>query len=105
MARDNIIVDDPRLDPIWEECGKLGIPGAIHTSDPEAFFTPLDGHNERYEELKENPTWNFSGPQFPNKQKLLAERNHIIEKHPEVISSSGEGTKTWGCAAYHVALI
>jgi predicted TIM-barrel fold metal-dependent hydrolase len=77
-----IAVDDPRLDPIWEECGRLGIPVAIHTSDPEAFFTPLDRHNERYEELNENPTWNFSGPQFPGKDKLLAERNHAIEKHP-----------------------
>jgi len=77
-----IAVDDPRLDPIWEECGRLGIPVAIHTSDPTAFFTPLDRHNERYEELNENPTWNFSGPQFPGKDKLLAERNHAIEKHP-----------------------
>jgi uncharacterized protein len=75
-------VDDPRLDPVWEECGHLGIPVAIHTSDPEAFFTPLDRHNERYEELNENPTWNFSGSQFPSKDKLLAERNHIAEKHP-----------------------
>lgn len=77
-----IPVDDPRLDPIWEECGKLGIPVAIHTSDPEAFFTVLDRHNERYEELNVNPTWNFSGSQYPSKQKLLAERNHIVEKHP-----------------------
>jgi len=75
-------IDDPRLDPIWEECGRLRIPVAIHTSDPEAFFTPLDRHNERYEELNENPTWNFSGPQFPGKARLLAERNHVIEKHP-----------------------
>jgi len=77
-----IPVDDPRLDPIWEECGRLGIPVAIHTSDPEAFFTPPDQHNERYEELIENPTWNFSGPEFPSKEKLLAERNRIIERHP-----------------------
>jgi len=77
-----IAVDDPRLDPIWEECGRLGIPVAIHTSDPEAFFTPLDRHNERYEELNENPAWNFSAPQFRGKARLLAERNHVIEKHP-----------------------
>ena len=77
-----LAVDDPRLDPIWEECGRLGIPVAIHTTDPEAFFTPLDRHNERYEELNEHPDWSFSGPQFPSKDKLLAERNHIIEKHP-----------------------
>jgi uncharacterized protein len=77
-----IPVDDPRLDPIWEECGKLGIPVAIHTSDPEAFFTPIDNHNERYEELNSNPTWSFFGPQFPTKDTLLAQRNHMFEKHP-----------------------
>ena len=78
-----IPVDDPRLDPIWEECGKLGIPVAIHTTDPEAFFTPIDNHNERYEELNANPTWSFYGPQFPSKDTLLAQRNHVFEKHPQ----------------------
>ncbi len=33
-------IDDPRMDPVWEECGRLGIPVAIHSTDPEAFFTP-----------------------------------------------------------------
>lgn len=75
-------IDDPRLDPIWEECGRLGIPVAIHTSDPEAFFTPVDNHNERYEELHENPSWNFYGPGIPTKATLLAQRNHVFEKHP-----------------------
>ena len=37
-----IEVDDPRLDPIWEECGRLGIPVSIHVPDPEAFFHPVD---------------------------------------------------------------
>ena len=77
-----IPIDDPRLDPVWEECGRLGIPVAIHSTDPEAFFTPLDNHNERYEELITNPSWSFYGPQFPSKEALLAQRNHIIEKHP-----------------------
>lgn len=48
-------IDDARLDPAWKECGRLGIPVAIHTSDPEAFFTPVDRYNERYEELKAKP--------------------------------------------------
>jgi predicted TIM-barrel fold metal-dependent hydrolase len=77
-----VAIDDPRFDPIWEECGKLGIPVAIHTSDPEAFFKPTDSHNERYEELMHNPSWSFYGPQFPSKDTLLGERNHIIERHP-----------------------
>jgi uncharacterized protein len=77
-----VAVDDARMDPVWEECGRLRIPVAIHTSDPEAFFTPIDGRNERYEELMENPTWSFYGPKFPSKETLLAQRNHAIEKHP-----------------------
>ncbi len=75
-------VDDPRLDPVWEECGRLGIPVFIHVTDPEAFFTPVDGNNERYEELKQNPSWSFYGHGFPSKQEILEERNHIVEKHP-----------------------
>jgi uncharacterized protein len=78
-----IAIDDPRLDPIWEECGRLGIPVAIHVTDPEAFFIPVDNHNERYEELHQNPSWSFYGPNFPTKEALLAQRNHIIEKHPK----------------------
>jgi predicted TIM-barrel fold metal-dependent hydrolase len=77
-----VAVDDPRLDPIWEECGRLGIPVAIHTSDPVAFFRLTDNHNERYEELMQNPSWSFYGPAYPSKETLIAQRNHIIEKHP-----------------------
>lgn len=76
-------IDDARLDPAWAECGRLGIPVAIHTSDPEAFFTPVDGNNERYEELQANPSWSFYDHDFPSKQELLEERNRVIARHPE----------------------
>jgi uncharacterized protein len=76
-----VAVDDPRLDPVWEECGRLGIPVAIHTSDPVAFFKPTDNHNERYEELMLNPTWSFYGPEYPSKETLIEQRNHIFAKH------------------------
>jgi predicted TIM-barrel fold metal-dependent hydrolase len=77
-----VAIDDERMDPVWEECGRLGIPVAIHSTDPEAFFTPTDKHNERYEELMRNPTWSFYGSDFPSKEKLLEERNHVFAKHP-----------------------
>ena len=78
-----ITVDDPRLDPIWEECGKLGIPVSIHVSDPEAFFHPVDNTNERYEELLNHPDWSFYGPQFPTKEAILAARDRIFARHPQ----------------------
>jgi predicted TIM-barrel fold metal-dependent hydrolase len=77
-----VAVDDPRLDSIWEECGRLGIPVSIHTTDPEAFFHPIDSTNERYEELIEHPDWSFYGPQFPSKESILAARDRMFAKHP-----------------------
>ncbi len=78
-----VAIDDPRMDPVWEECGRLGIPVAIHSTDPEAFFTPTDAKNERYEELMHNPSWSFYGGSFPDKLTLLEERNRIVAKHPK----------------------
>jgi predicted TIM-barrel fold metal-dependent hydrolase len=75
-------VDDPRIDPIWEECGRLGIPVSIHVSDPEAFFHPVNNTNERYEELIEHPDWSFYGAQFPSKESILAARDRMFAKHP-----------------------
>ena len=77
-----IAVDDPRLDPIWEECARLGIPVAIHVIDPEAFFHPVDATNERYEELIERPEWSFYGPKFPTMESILEARNRMFARHP-----------------------
>ncbi|MEP6645208.1 MAG: amidohydrolase family protein, partial [Acidobacteriaceae bacterium] len=78
-----IAVDDARLDPIWEECGRLGIPVSIHVTDPEAFFHRVDDANERYEELTEHPDWSFFGPQFPSKESILAARDRVFSRHPK----------------------
>lgn len=77
-----IQIDDPRFDPIWEECGRLRIPVLIHTADPAAFFDPIDETNERWEELSRHPDWSFHGEQFPSRQELLAARNRLIARHP-----------------------
>lgn len=77
-----IAVDDPLLDPVWEECGRLGIPVAIHVTDPEAFFHPVDASNERYEELIRHPDWSFYDQDFPSKEAILAARNRIFARHP-----------------------
>jgi predicted TIM-barrel fold metal-dependent hydrolase len=78
-----LTVDDARLDPLWAECGKLGMPVAIHTSDPDAFFEPRDATNERWEELGRRPEWSFHGPGFPTKRALLDARNRVFARHPK----------------------
>ena len=75
-------VDDPKLAPIFELCGKHKKPVMIHTADPAAFFTPLDKNNERWHELNENPGWLFYGNQFPQREDLLAQFTRIVQRHP-----------------------
>ena len=76
-------VDDPRFDPMWEACGALGLPVAIHVSDPVAFFLPADAHNERYEELNRHPDWSFHGRDFPSNAEILAARDRVLARHPK----------------------
>ncbi len=78
-----IRVDDPRWDPIWQACGKLGLPVLIHTADPKAFFLPIDATNERYEELSRHPEWSFAGPGFPSYDELIRQFLAIVERHPQ----------------------
>jgi predicted TIM-barrel fold metal-dependent hydrolase len=76
-------VDDSRFDPMWEVCGSLGIPVAIHVSDPEAFFLPIDRFNERFEELNNHPDWSFYDRDYPSNAEILEARNRMIAKHPK----------------------
>jgi predicted TIM-barrel fold metal-dependent hydrolase len=76
-------IDDPRFDPMWDACGQLNLPVAIHISDPAAFFTPTDRFNERYEELNNHPDWSFYGADFPSNAELIEARNRMMAKHPK----------------------
>jgi predicted TIM-barrel fold metal-dependent hydrolase len=76
-------IDDRRFDPMWDACGQLNIPVAIHISDPIAFFTPTDRFNERYEELSNHPDWSFYDHDFPSNAELIAARNRMFARHPK----------------------
>ena len=76
-------VDDPRFDPMWDACGQLNIPVAIHVADPVAFFTPTDRFNERYEELTNHPDWSFYDHDFPSVAEILEARNRVLARHPK----------------------
>jgi predicted TIM-barrel fold metal-dependent hydrolase len=77
-----IDVDDPRLDPLWEKAGELGIPVSIHTSDPKAFWEPRTPDNERYDELEHHPDWAFGDKPVPSREALLAMRDRVVDRHP-----------------------
>jgi predicted TIM-barrel fold metal-dependent hydrolase len=75
-------VDDPRLDPIWETAGALGLPVLIHVADPVAFFDPLAPENERWEEMSAHPDWQFPSPPFPPFLEIMRQLEELVARHP-----------------------
>ena len=77
-------VDDPKLDPVWEKCGELGMPISIHVADPKAFWEPFNEHNERWKELKGHRLWWFGDKtRYPAWKDLLESLNRVVARHPK----------------------
>jgi len=80
-----IAINDPRLAPVWEACGKNGIPVLIHSGEPSSFWDPKDKYNERWLELRQKPG-RFRDPATnPYFEEVLAEQHAIFEKHPNTL--------------------
>lgn len=80
-----IAVDDPRLDPVFATCARLGIPVLIHTGEPREFFQPHDKYNERWLELKEIPSRARPPDRYPSWESIMAEQHRLFARHPKTI--------------------
>jgi predicted TIM-barrel fold metal-dependent hydrolase len=78
-------IDDDRLDVIWQTAGEMGLPVMIHVADPVAFFDPVDEYNERWEELKLNPSWQFSDPTFPPFHSIIEGLANLVKRFQKTI--------------------
>jgi Amidohydrolase len=76
-----VLPDDQRFDSLWDKAGELGIPVAIHTADPVAFFDPVNPANERLEELLAHPTCSFADPKFPHFEQLINALETVVARH------------------------
>ncbi|MCC6873821.1 MAG: amidohydrolase family protein [Sandaracinaceae bacterium] len=84
-----LAVDDSRLDVVFEAAGEHRLPVLIHTGDPQAFFRPNDGANERRAELAAHPSWSFhgrrpDGPPWPSWEEVFAQLERRVAHHPDV---------------------
>lgn len=77
-----VLPDDERLAAVFARAGDLGLPVVVHTADPVAFFAPLDGRNERVDELGAHPDWWFGGPGLPGFDRLLAALEALVARTP-----------------------
>jgi hypothetical protein len=79
-----LAVDDKGLDPMFEAAGKLGLPIAIHTGDPKAFWLPVTPANERFDELSIHPRWSFYGAPV-TWQQLYDQLERRVARHPKTL--------------------
>jgi predicted TIM-barrel fold metal-dependent hydrolase len=78
-----IPINHPKLDPVWDKCGKLGIPILIHSADPKAFWAPHDSLNERWLELRLRPGRKKEANDPAPWEQIIAEQHDIFKKHPK----------------------
>ncbi len=71
--------DDPRLDPLWERCGSLGMPVNIHISDPIWGYAAQDKTNEG---LMVGWKWKKTlQPGMYNHLQLIESLENAVKKH------------------------
>lgn len=78
-----IRTDDNRLQIVYQTAAKLNMPVLIHIADPTAFFEEVNEENERYDELCENPDWQFGKPGQMSFKELIQMQDNMIEKNPQ----------------------
>ncbi|MGO8786649.1 MAG: amidohydrolase family protein [Terriglobia bacterium] len=73
--------DDPRLDPLYDQCSRLGMPINMHVSDPIWAYEPMDNTNDG---LMNCYTWRITlGPDILGHDELIASLERGVKKHPK----------------------
>ena len=84
-----LAIDDPGLDVVFEKAGELGMPVAIHSGDPQAFWLAPNAQNERLEELQAHPSWSFYAPhqrgEVPSWNALFEAFVRRVARHPKTL--------------------
>lgn len=78
-----VAIDDKRLAPLWELCGKLKVPVLIHTADPPSFWGEPNESNERWLELLTHPNRKRSVNDPAPFDTLIAQQHRLFKNHPK----------------------
>jgi len=76
-------LDDPRMDPLLEKCGELGLPISIHVADPMWMYEPMNQYNDglmnAYSWRLDNQTNSLSHA------ALIGTLERAVKKHPRTV--------------------
>ena len=76
-------INDERMDPLLEECGRLNMPISIHVADPIWMYLPIDIHNDG---MMNAYNWRIEMKEgMLNHGELLKTLEHALQKHPDTI--------------------
>ncbi len=72
--------DDPRMDPVFEKCGELGMPVNIHVADPIWMYEPMDSTNDG---MMNAIKWRLDNqPGIAGHQEMIDILARTVAKHP-----------------------
>jgi predicted TIM-barrel fold metal-dependent hydrolase len=73
-------IDDERMDPLLDECGRLQMAISIHVADPIWMYLPMDVHNDG---MMNAYNWRIEMKEgMLNHGELLATLERAVQKHP-----------------------
>ncbi len=73
-------LDDPRMDPLLDKCGEIGIPVNVHVADPIWMYEPMDSTNDG---LMNAYTWRIKKqPGILLHDQLIDMLENAVRKHP-----------------------
>ena len=75
-------LDDPRMDPILEKCGELGLPVNVHVGEDRWMYEPMNRTNDG---LMNAFKWKIPNePSVLQHDEIVATLERAVKKHPRV---------------------
>ncbi|MBZ5720920.1 MAG: amidohydrolase family protein [Acidobacteriia bacterium] len=80
-----VLADDPKFEPIYQDIARHHKTLLSHQAEPDVAWGPPDPADPSWSYYQENPQW-YVGDKagFPSKQTILAARDRVLEKNPEL---------------------
>jgi predicted TIM-barrel fold metal-dependent hydrolase len=80
-----VMVDDPRLEPIWKDIAAHNKTLVAHQAEPDVAWGPPDPNALDNSYYAEHPEWNMQKiPDAPKKAAVLASRDHLLAMNPHL---------------------
>ncbi len=82
-GRQGLHPDDPKMDALWEKCADLGMPIALHISDPYWSYLPQDRYNDG---LMNGFSWRLDDkPGLLKHEGLIQSIDACLKRHPRTV--------------------